>query len=122
MKQEKEKLEKEHEILLAQRETEKKALEEMVEKSKEEKVLIDKKWEEEFEKLRTVNITKEQQMMDDFEWKLREVEKVCKKRLMDKEQKSDEKLQEAYKTAEAKMKEAEDLMDQVRWFSSISIH
>ena len=45
----------------------------------------DQQWEIEFEKMRTVNMAREQQMFEDFEWKLREVEKMCRKKLDDKE-------------------------------------
>lgn len=106
-------MEKEHEELLNKSVEEKKAMEVALEKAKTDKLIVDKKWEEEFEKLRTVSMTKEEQMMDDFEWKLREVEKSCKKRIEEKERIANEKLQSTYKEAETKMKEAEDLMAQV---------
>lgn len=39
------------------------------------------KFEEDFEELRTLNSRREQQLLEDFEWKLREVEKNCKARV-----------------------------------------
>lgn len=48
--------------------------------------------QDQFEKLRTVNTDREQQLLDDFEWKLREVEQACKKRIADKERALEEKL------------------------------
>lgn len=114
----KEKLEKEHELLLAEREKEKNLIEETLDKATKEKALIDKKWEIEFEKVRTVSLVKEQQLLDDFEWKLREVEKNCKKRLEDKDKKLDERLQDAYKDAEEKMRIAKEMMKEVERLKS----
>lgn len=44
-----------------------------------------------------MNTDREQQLLDDFEWKLREVEQACKKRLEEKE-----------RTAKQRIKEVED--------------
>lgn len=96
-----------------ERESEKRLLQETIEEASKEKEKIDKKWQIDFEKLRTINIMKEQQLLDDFEWKLREVEQKCKKRLEDEERKIDERLQEAYKDAYEKMQKAENMMSEV---------
>lgn len=121
LKQEKEKLEKQKTVLLAERDVEKQKVEEILEQATVQKEEIEKKWKQDFEKLRTINIMKEQQLLDDFEWKLREVQQTCKKRLDDKDKSIEERLQEAYKEAERKMKEAEKMMEQVEAMKSYEI-
>lgn len=113
LEEEKVKLEQKHAELSAERDEEKKKVTEAVEQAIKQKQEIEKKWKEDFEKLRTINILKEQQLLDDFEWKLREVQQTCKKRLEDKDKDVEERLQEAYKEAEMKMKETEDMMGKV---------
>ncbi len=49
-------------------------------------------FEEEYEKLRTVNSDREQQLLNDFEWKLREVELNCKRKLEDRSRSNEEKI------------------------------
>ncbi|KAK5650292.1 hypothetical protein RI129_001321 [Pyrocoelia pectoralis] len=71
------------------------------------------KWKLDFEKLRTVGIVKEQELLDDFEWKLREIEQSCKKRLQDKDKKIEEQLQEVFKDANKKVEQAEKMMKEV---------
>lgn len=107
--------------MIEEREAEKELLRETVEKATKEKEMIDKKWQIDFEKLRTINILKEQQLLDDFEWKLREVEQKCKKRLEEESRKTDDRLQEAYKDAYEKMKEAEEMMNEVGIFQTSCI-
>lgn len=75
-----------------------------------EKEAIQTKFEKDFEKLRTVNTDREQQLLDDFEWKLREVEQACKKRLDEKEKQSKQKI----KAAEDKLKAVEEDLAQVK--------
>lgn len=75
-----------------------------------EKIAIQEKFEREFEKLRSVNCDREQKMLDDFEWKLREVESACKKRLEDKEQSSKQLIREI----EGKLTIAEGKLAQVK--------
>lgn len=113
LKQEKNELEQKHAVLVAEREDEKLKLANTMNQALEQKQVIETKWKDDFEKLRTINIMKEQQLLDDFEWKLREVQQTCKKRLADKDQSIEERLQEAYKEAEQKMKEAEVMMNEV---------
>ena len=45
--------------------------------------------------------------MDDFEWKLREVEQSCKRRLEEKDKALEERLKEGRKELELKLKLAE---------------
>lgn len=57
-----------------------------------QKKSLENKFDNEYEKLRTVNTDREQHLLDDFEWKLREVEQSCKRKLEEKEINATEKL------------------------------
>lgn len=52
---------------------------------------MENKYEKEFENLRTLNSGREVQMLEDFEWKLREVERNCKKKIQDYETEYEQK-------------------------------
>ncbi|RZF42873.1 hypothetical protein LSTR_LSTR003697 [Laodelphax striatellus] len=80
--------------LLTESEEERKLAQEALDEAMAEKIAMQEKYEREFEKLRSANIDREQKMLDDFEWKLREVEQACKKRLDDKEQTSKQQVRE----------------------------
>lgn len=80
-----------------------------------EKIAIQTRFERDFERLRTVNTDREQQLLDDFEWKLREVEQACKRRLEDKEKSAKQRI----KDAEDKLKAAENDLAQVQWAFNI---
>ena len=56
-----------------------------LETAQKERATLEARYSADFERLRTVNTDREQQLLDDFEWKLREVEQSCKKRLDAKE-------------------------------------
>ncbi|XP_030758970.1 protein FAM184A isoform X2 [Sitophilus oryzae] len=118
---EKDQLQVKHAELQTQRDEERKKLAETLDATSKQKEEIERKWKEDFEKLRTVNILKEQELLDDFEWKLREVQQVCKKKLDDKDKTIEEKLQEAYKDAQKKMSEAESMLEQVEILKSYEI-
>lgn len=118
LKQEKFELEQQRLAIMVERDAEKKKVEEILDQATTQKEEIEKKWKQDFEKLRTVNILKEQQLLDDFEWKLREVQQSCKKRLSDKDKNIEDRLQEAYKEAEKKMYEAEKMMAEVETLKS----
>lgn len=113
-------LEGKHAKLVEEREAEKHLLQKTIDDAAREKEEIDKKWQQDFEQLRTINIMKEQQLLDDFEWKLREVEQKCKKRVQDTDKKTDERLQDAYKDASEKIKDAENIMDEVCLYTGYS--
>ncbi|CAG9823515.1 unnamed protein product [Phaedon cochleariae] len=113
LREEKEHLEKRHTELLTERDEEKKKIAETLEQAQIQRQDIEKKWKEDFEKLRTINIMKEQETLDDFEWKLREVQQKCKARLEEKDKVVEEKLQEAYRTAEEKMKQAQEMTEKL---------
>jgi hypothetical protein len=84
-----------------------------LEEALEEKALILARFEQDFEKLRTVNTDREQQLLDDFEWKLREVEQACKRRLEEKDKATEERLKEGKKELELKLKLAEQQLQEV---------
>jgi hypothetical protein len=84
-----------------------------LEEALEEKALILARFEQDFEKLRTVNTDREQQLLDDFEWKLREVEQACKRRLEEKDKAVEERLKEGRKELELKLKLAEQQLLEV---------
>ncbi|VEN40206.1 unnamed protein product [Callosobruchus maculatus] len=109
LRDEKSRLEDRHKELIAERDEEKKRVAETLEQAIKQKQEIEQKWKVDFEKMRTINIVKEQQLLDDFEWKLREVQQTCRKKLDDKDKDVQEMLQGAYREAEKKMKEAEDI-------------
>ncbi|KAK9874981.1 hypothetical protein WA026_005797 [Henosepilachna vigintioctopunctata] len=113
LKEEKKVIEKQHEQLKAEKIEEEKKNKEALEQMLRQKNEIEEKWKEDFEKLRTINILKEQDLLDDFEWKLREVQQNCKKRLEEKDKSMEERLLRAYKHAEQKMKEAEVVVQQL---------
>ncbi|XP_048517688.1 protein FAM184A isoform X3 [Dendroctonus ponderosae] len=118
LKEEKQQLEAKHAELQSERDEERKRLAETLETTTKQKEEIEKKWKTDFEKLRTVNIVKEQDLLDDFEWKLREVQQMCKKKLDEKEKLIEERLQGAYKEAEQRMEEAQKMLGQVEALKS----
>lgn len=91
----------ERDRLLLEKETTKKEWEEelrIVQESLDEAVAQKKavmtKYEKEYEHLRTVNSDREQQMLDDFEWKLREVEQSAKKRIEEKTKEAERRIRD----------------------------
>lgn len=67
---------------LAELEAEREALEEALEEAMED---TEARFQKEFEELRTVHADREQQLLADLEWKLREVQAAAKKKLDDKD-------------------------------------
>ncbi|XP_071448550.1 protein FAM184A-like isoform X2 [Hetaerina americana] len=90
--------------LEAEREEEMKIVQEALDGAVEEKKAIQARFERDFEALRTVNTDREQQLLDDFEWKLREVEATCKRRLEEKERAAEERIRKSREEAEATSK------------------
>lgn len=113
LKQEKIALVNQHEQMKMEQTESEKRNKEALEQAMRQKTEVEAKWKQDFEKLRTINIMKEQDLLDDFEWKLREVQQSCKKRLEEKDRCMEERLLKAYKHAEQKMKEAEEVIEQV---------
>ncbi|CAG0887193.1 unnamed protein product [Darwinula stevensoni] len=83
-----EELKKEKEVLDGDREAELSFIQEALEEALSERAEIQAR----FESVRTMTSTREQQMMDDFEWKLREIERGYKQKILEKEQEIKEKL------------------------------
>lgn len=113
MCKEKEQLQEEHAKLAEESLAERERLQKTIDDAVKEKEIMDQKWQKDFEQLRTINILKEQQLLDDFEWKLREVEQKCKKRVEDIDKKTEERLQDALREAHDRKKEAEKLLGEV---------
>jgi len=76
-------------------------IQEALDEAEAQQKAVTAKYEKEYEQLRTVNSDREQQMLDDFEWKLREVEQNSKKR-----------VEEKAKEAERRVKEVQVKLDQ----------
>ncbi len=62
-----------------------------LEEALQERELIQDRFEKEFETIRTMSSSKEQQMMEDFEWKLREIEREYKRKMEEKDREAEEK-------------------------------
>lgn len=80
-----------------------------------QKQKIQARFEEEYEKLRTVNSDREQQLLNDFEWKLREVELTCKKKLEDKDKSNEDQIKEVKKQLEDEINELKKQINEVSW-------
>ncbi|XP_046385448.1 protein FAM184A-like isoform X3 [Ischnura elegans] len=104
VERERDRLAAEKRQLEAEREEEMKIVQEALDGAVEEKRAIQARFERDFEALRTVNTDREQQLLDDFEWKLREVEATCKRRLEEKERAAEERLRKGREEAEAAVK------------------
>ncbi|CAG2060053.1 unnamed protein product, partial [Timema podura] len=113
-------LQKEREDMLAEREEEMKIVQEALEESQEEKMAIQARFEKDFERLRTVNTDREQQLLDDFEWKLREVEQACKRRLEEKDKVTEERIREMKRAIEGKVKVAEKQLQEKTMIARLS--
>lgn len=72
------------------------------------------RFEEEYEKLRTVNSDREQQLLNDFEWKLREVELTCKKKLEDKDKANEDKIKQAKEQLQSEINELKKQIQEVK--------
>lgn len=69
---------------------------------------------DEYEKLRTLNSDREQQLLNDFEWKLREVELKCKRKLEQKDIVNEEKIQSIRDQNDNELKRYEEQFKEVR--------
>lgn len=68
---------------------------------------------QEYEKLRTLNSEREQQLLNDFEWKLREVEMNCKRRIEEKKTNNEEKIQIMRKQFEQEIVQLKEQLKEV---------
>ena len=78
-------LREERDSFESEREEELRAMQNALDDAIEAKIKIQNKFEREFEEIRTANAAQEQQLMEDFEWKLRQIEQSCKKKLQEKD-------------------------------------
>uniref|UniRef100_A0A8D8TYU2 Uncharacterized protein n=3 Tax=Cacopsylla melanoneura TaxID=428564 RepID=A0A8D8TYU2_9HEMI len=109
-------------IKKADTEVEMKIMREALDEALKQKSILQKRFESEFNQLRNVNTAQEQQLLDDFEWKLREVEQSCKKKILDADKcKRDLEAQVTKLTVEveelSKFKNAEAELAQLRTVS-----
>lgn len=78
-----------------------------------QKQKLQTKFEEEYEKLRTVNSDREQQLLNDFEWKLREVELTCKRKLEEKDKNNEEKIKQIKENLEKEIVQLKEQLKEV---------
>ncbi|KAL1460826.1 hypothetical protein WDU94_012769, partial [Cyamophila willieti] len=109
-------------IKKADTEVEMKIMREALDEALKQKSILQKRFESEFNQLRNVNTAQEQQLLDDFEWKLREVEQSCKKKILEADKcKRDLEAQVTKLTAEveelSKFKNSEAELTQLRTVS-----
>ncbi|XP_055594060.1 uncharacterized protein LOC129745170 isoform X2 [Uranotaenia lowii] len=76
-----EKLQQERDSLLDQRAESEKLFKEALELALAERAQMEAKWKNEFEQLRTVNSDRQEQFMEDCEWKIRTMQKSCKEKI-----------------------------------------
>lgn len=82
---EKEKLTKTIEEIETERDDEIKIIQDALEEAAQEREELIASFEKEFQNINSMNSNREQQLMEDFEWKLREIEKDHKKKLEEKD-------------------------------------
>jgi chromosome segregation ATPase len=80
----------EHEAIEVEREEELRALQNALDDALEQKIKIQTKYEKDLQKFKSNCSAQEQQLMDDFEWKLRQVEQSWKKKIQEKEKQVNE--------------------------------
>lgn len=105
LQEEKLQLTKRQEEILQERGEETRKIVSSLEQTQKQKEQLEEKWKKDFENLRTVNILREQELLNDFEWKLRDVEQTCKKKIDEKE----EILKLSLEHSRNREKEAEEL-------------
>lgn len=76
-----EKLRQERDELLDKLTVQEKLLRDILETAMEEREQIAAKWKHDFEQLRNVNCSREETLMEDCEWKVRQMMKQCKEKL-----------------------------------------
>lgn len=76
-----EKLRQERDEILDKLTAQEKILRDVLQTSIEEREQLNLKWKHDFEQLRNVNCDREEHLMDDCEWKLRQMMKQCKEKI-----------------------------------------
>ncbi|KAK4292200.1 hypothetical protein Pmani_035010 [Petrolisthes manimaculis] len=90
--EERDKLTKTIEEIEAERDEEIKIIQDALDEAAQEREDLISTFEKEFQNMTTMNSAREQQLMEDFEWKLREMEKDHKKKLEERDRKAEERI------------------------------
>ncbi|XP_071542009.1 uncharacterized protein [Panulirus ornatus] len=98
--EERDKLSKTMEEIEAEREEEIKIIQDALDEAAQEREELIATFEKELQNMNTRNSNREQQLMEDFEWKLREMEKEHKKKLDERDRKAENTLHRAKRQAE----------------------
>ncbi|KAK3868371.1 hypothetical protein Pcinc_026230 [Petrolisthes cinctipes] len=98
--EERDKLSKTIEEIEAERDEEIKIIQDALDEAAQEREDLISTFEKEFQNMTTMNNTREQQLMEDFEWKLREMEKDHKKKLEERDRKAENTLHRVKRQAE----------------------
>ncbi|KAK7870470.1 hypothetical protein R5R35_000746 [Gryllus longicercus] len=104
--------------MLQERQEEMQIVQKALEEAQAESAAAKRRFDQDFERLRTVNTAREQQLLEDFEWKLREVQQTCKRRLQESERAAEQRVAAARQELEQRLSAAErrvaDLYDTQR--------
>ncbi|XP_066972128.1 putative leucine-rich repeat-containing protein DDB_G0290503 isoform X2 [Macrobrachium rosenbergii] len=103
---EKEKLTKTIEEIEAERDDEIKIIQDALDEAAQEREELIATFEKELQNINTMNSNREQQLMEDFEWKLREIEKEHKKKLEEKDRMAEERLNAVRNLVESELAES----------------
>nr|XP_053646368.1 rootletin-like isoform X2 [Cherax quadricarinatus] len=90
--EERDKLSKTIEEIETERDEEIKIIQDALDEAAQEREELINTFEKELQNMNTMNSTREQQLMEDFEWKLREMEKDHKKKLEERDRKAEERI------------------------------
>ncbi|ODN06174.1 hypothetical protein Ocin01_00461 [Orchesella cincta] len=108
LESEKNKILKERKTVEIEREEEIKALQEALDDMTAEKNRLQNKYDRDFAELQTANTS----LMDDFEWKLRQIEATCKKKIQDKDKQIQEKIKETKDQMSVEIKRDKEKMEE----------
>lgn len=101
--------------LIDEREEQEKAMQQILENAQQEKVDLELKWKKEFELLRNNNSEREEQLLEDCEWQVRNMQKACKEKI----DKVEKEKAEAIERANDMETEAREKFEEVKYFSSV---
>ncbi|XP_069167160.1 trichohyalin isoform X6 [Procambarus clarkii] len=101
--QESEKLSKTIEDIEAERDEEIKIIQDALDEAATEREELINTFEKEFQKMTSMNTAREQQLLEDFEWKLREMEKDHKKKLEERDRKAEERIRATRTSVESEL-------------------
>ena len=103
----------EKEQLIRAREEEEKIIRDSLEQAIEERQQVEARWHKEFEQLRNFNQDREEQLMQDCEWKMRNMQKQCKEKL-DKAEELQRELVDITRMQEDKIESLKPLEAELR--------